>query len=412
MQYRPSSLPLRWGAVLAPLRFVCAVWGLSACVGAEDKPPGSLDWSVNFACEEDRANSDQLRLIMRKNDCKGAAVYDELLLHGDEAPAAPPLKPGIYGFQAIALREGEPLAKSCVLAALPPRTKLSLLLASEACLSNVDAGNFEEDDASVPSQEPSTMDAGVTAPSKPLDMVVDSSAPAPTPEAGAVVPADCASDGVAQTSCGECGRVCAAGQTCENGACKPPLARGATCTAQRFRDHDYLFCEDKRTWSSARKMCRDMGFGLVSIEDHAEDVFVQRFAGKVDRWIGANDIGVNDIGVNDIDIGVDDFGLGNVASSCAKVAGPVGEGNWYWASKRAEVSNETPICARANASTKECTPTEGRYQNFNRGEPENATCTCLGVCLPGEDCGMLLAATGLWSDRACLTFVSYVCESP
>jgi hypothetical protein len=94
------------------------------------------------------------------------------------------------------------------------------------------------------------------------------------------------------------------------------------------------------------------------------------------------------------------------------VAGPVGEGNWYWASKKADISNETAFCAFADAKATGCAPIESRYQNFNLGEPDNAGCTCLGVCLPGEDCGMFLAAKGSWSDRACLTSVAYVCESP
>jgi hypothetical protein len=389
-----------------------ALW-LVACLGAclgdsEGKPPGNLGWNVSFACDADRTASDQLRLSMHKDDCSGPVLYDELVSHGEEAPGAPPLQPGVYGFQATALRQGMPLAQGCVLAALPPRARLDLELASDSCMqsgTSPDASQTELDE--VPEPLGST-DAG--APIQSHDPPADGSMPPPGPGTGGVI--DCGNEGIALSSCGVCGRVCAAGQSCENGACRPTLTRGATCTAQRFRGHDYLFCEDKRSWSSARKMCREFGFGLASIEDQAENDFIASFAGKVDRWIGANDIGVNDIGVNDIDIGVDDFGLGNVASSCGKVAGPVGEGNWYWASKSADISNATALCVRADTSSSACAASESRYQNFNAGEPENAGCTCLGVCLPGEDCGMFLAATGRWSDRACLTFVSYVCESP
>jgi hypothetical protein len=412
VQYRTSSRPRRVQAALASAFSAWLALGLAACIGGEGKPPGNLSWSVTFACDADRTASDQLRLRMCEGDCNGPILYDELLQHGDEASGAPPVKPGIYGFQAIALREGMQLAQRCVLAELPARSGIALQLASDACtegsMGSADASSAEDEDAAGPSAPPDPDDAGE--PSQIPDPSVDGSMTVATPEAGPVI--DCGDEGVALASCGVCGRVCAAGQSCENGACRPAITRGATCTAQRFRDHDYLFCEDKRSWSSARKLCRDMGFGLVTIEDQAENDFIARFVGKVDRWLGANDIGTNDIGVSDIDIGVDDFGLGNVASSCGKVAGPVGEGNWYWASRSADLSNATALCALSAANASGCAPIESRYQNWNAGEPENAGCTCLGVCLPGEDCGMFLAATGKWSDRPCLSFVSYVCESP
>jgi hypothetical protein len=373
-----------------------------ACARPDESPQLAL--RVSFVCDADRLASDRLRLVIHEADCDGDTLYEELLSRGEQPGVMPNLPGGRYGFEAVALTSGATVASTCEVHALPvSEGRVALELSSRDCgATAVDAGAapvFRGGDAGSVSAD----DAGSAAPALPGDGGITPGAPD-----GSVEPPITGECGAGGGACEGCGRTCPGGTRCEGGACKPDAASG--CSAVRYGDHDYLFCGEALTWNTARGRCRDWGFGLVRIDDAAENAFVQgRLAGR-DAWLGASDLGASDIGVTGVDVQLQGSGFGSDTPSCRKVAASVGEGNWYWASERSDVSNDTALCTFDEASGA-CTPSAGRYVNFNPGEPDNAHCTCLAVCLPGEDCAVMLAGSGAWSDRGCLQFASFVCEA-
>jgi hypothetical protein len=405
----------------------CSPWvaafalSISACSDAELSHDG-FGFQVEFSCKEDRADSDHLQLIIQQDDCDGPTVYDETIARGEAPKSSEALAPGSYGFRALALRRGALLAEAaCVVSTLPDGDKVVLKLASEACREAdhedevppdpVDAGAEPEPDAAAerdaePDQgtEPDPADSAAAAPQ---DGGQQTGA---TQDPVVVVPPPPACKGAACA----CSPGCSADQTCQNGSCRPNQSLSSRCTAQRFQDHDYLFCGDSLGWNAARRKCRSFGMGLVSIESESENDFVQIHAGGVDRWIGANDLGQSDFNLfaglsADLSIGLR---LG-VDASCKRIQGELGEGNWYWSSKTTDTSNGTPLCAFANASAKACAPPSGQYQHWRANEPSNAGCLCAGICTPGEDCGMMHATDGSWDDQSCSFGVAaFVCESP
>jgi Lectin C-type domain len=366
---------------------------------AELNDPG-FGFQVEFTCASVRADSDHLQLIIQQGGCDGPAVYDETISRGQAPKASDALAPGSYGFRALALEEGALVAEApCVVSRLPDGDAVVLRLASDKCGS-----------ASAPVEPPSeSIDASSGSPPGDSVMPPDSGEQAsPAQDPVAVAPPPECSD----TACA-CPRGCAADQTCENGACRPNQSLNSRCTAQRFQDHDYMFCGESLGWNAARRKCRSFGMGLVSIESAAENAFVRSHAGGVDRWIGANDLGQSDFNLfaslsADLSSGLR---LGQDAS-CTRIQGDLGEGSWYWASKTTDYSNGAPLCAFATASATTCTAQEGQYQNWRADQPSNAGCICAGLCAPGEDCGLMRAADGSWDDQSCsFVYAAYVCES-
>lgn len=190
--------------------------------------------------------------------------------------------------------------------------------------------------------------------------------------------------------CGQCGRACTNGASCQNSACKPAAA--TNCTAYRYAGHDYLLCNDRLSWASARDRCRSYGFGLALIDNQGENDFLRTRPSPVERWIGASDRGTN-------------------GESCRRDAE---EGLWYWADPN-NTSNDNfrLFCAFADRDASSCTAANGAFQNWRGGEPNNDGCdSCaIGDCSEGEDCGVL-NADGSWNDAECASQFGFVCETP
>jgi hypothetical protein len=180
---------------------------------------------------------------------------------------------------------------------------------------------------------------------------------------------------------------------------------------RHYAGHDYLFCTDKQSWYSARRKCRAWGYGLAIIDSQAENDFVHGAAGGQDRWLAANDLGANDVAGFDLTVDLQNIPVG-VESNCIKTQGQLGEGTWYWASAVADVSNDRSFCSVADATPGSCNASGESFQSWRTGEPDNATCNCLAVCSPGQDCALMHGNDGSWGDEACIYFSAYVCESP
>ena len=56
-----------------------------------------------------------------------------------------------------------------------------------------------------------------------------------------------------------------------------------------YKGHDYLFIRSLKTWAQAGALCDSLGYGLVTLNDAAEETFLQGFEGTTDWWIGFND---------------------------------------------------------------------------------------------------------------------------
>ena len=57
--------------------------------------------------------------------------------------------------------------------------------------------------------------------------------------------------------------------------------------------HNYLFCNDAKTWSEARDFCRSLGGDLVAIDEEAENTFLKDQFSSYSwslAWIGFNDL--------------------------------------------------------------------------------------------------------------------------
>src|SRR5262245_58574109 len=52
-------------------------------------------------------------------------------------------------------------------------------------------------------------------------------------------------------------------------------APDTNCTAQSCNGHDYWFCSNSRTWSTARGKCETAGLNLARIDSAAENEFVR-----------------------------------------------------------------------------------------------------------------------------------------
>lgn len=73
---------------------------------------------------------------------------------------------------------------------------------------------------------------------------------------------------------------------------EPPLSEPSLATLSRplmYNGHDYLFIRSPKTWDQAGALCDSLGYGLVTINDAAEETFLQGFEGTSAWWIGFND---------------------------------------------------------------------------------------------------------------------------
>jgi hypothetical protein len=189
------------------------------------------------------------------------------------------------------------------------------------------------------------------------------------------------------SDCGLCGRACGAGNSCQNGACKPS---GATqCTAYRSGGHDYLVCSDTLIWTAARDRCRSFGLVLGIVDSQSENDFLRDRLGGTPHWIGASD-------------------RGDEGSNCRLSRE---EGTWYWANGSSD--NGTKLCTATASGAVACALEPGRYHNFRSDQPNNIYCNtpCGGTCSEGQDCASMQPA-GEWFDDQCSLALGYVCETP
>lgn len=215
--------------------------------------------------------------------------------------------------------------------------------------------------------------------------------------AKSVCGSSCVSLATDAQNCGQCGRACPSGNTCENGVCNP---KPDACRAFLYGGHVYLVCSELLSWSDARARCLGFGTGLLILDNRAENDFLHDKSGDAARWIGANDRGNDGFDFNGCEINNN-------------------EGHWYWASSTsAQALHDKPLCTMKEVSSgswscfASTVDSATVYQRWSAGEPSNAGCSCgfLG-CSEGEDCGQLLA-DGTWNDAPCNNVFGYVCESP
>lgn len=127
---------------------------------------------------------------------------------------------------------------------------------------------------------------------------------------------------------------------------------GGNCDLQRRQGSAYLFCQINKTWSVAKGECSQWGYHLVTIDDSAEDGWldaqIDGYNANKQWWIGYNDVTV--------------------------------EGYWDW---------DGPYST---------------YTNWGSNEPNDAN--------SGEDCAILNSwSGGSWNDASCSTSTYYICEA-
>jgi hypothetical protein len=126
------------------------------------------------------------------------------------------------------------------------------------------------------------------------------------------------------------------------------------CSKETFGGHDYLFCEDARSWTGAKSSCENFGYGLLTLNDSTEQNWVHHMAGNISTqkwWMGLND--------------------------------RASEGSFVWDSGQ-------PVT----------------YSNWYAGEPNNS----VGG---NEDCAQLnrFYPNNGWNDEPCELHFRYICES-
>ncbi|MBL8618246.1 MAG: hypothetical protein JNM72_21715 [Deltaproteobacteria bacterium] len=151
-----------------------------------------------------------------------------------------------------------------------------------------------------------------------------------------------------------------AAETCDgyDDDCDGAADEGGACGCAVVADpadplHVYQLCSDPLSWTAARDACRASGYELVTINDAAENTFVdgQADARSTSRWwTGFNDIST--------------------------------EGSWVWVSGQAS-----------------------SYAPWGSGEPNNSG--------GGEDCGQInrFHPALTWNDEPCSTPYPYICEA-
>jgi hypothetical protein len=153
----------------------------------------------------------------------------------------------------------------------------------------------------------------------------------------------------------------AAGDAGSTGGIPPDLA---LCTQASYGGHEYLLCEEPRSWDDAKGGCVAVGMQLARVDDANENDWLYaniRNGSAAEVWLGATDQAV--------------------------------EGEWRW-------SDGDGFWLGDNAGTAQ----NGLFSGWYFREPNN---------VGEEDCAALEAqsANPEWYDRQCHIALSYVCES-
>jgi hypothetical protein len=139
-----------------------------------------------------------------------------------------------------------------------------------------------------------------------------------------------------------------------------PCLPDSDCVKHTYGGRSYFVCSNPRTWSAARTQCQTQLLGdLVRIDDQAENDFVLSKA-SASAWIGATDASV--------------------------------EGTWRW------IDNAAQFWSGPAAGNS----VGGLFGKWAAGEPNDSG--------GNEDCGVLQAPGGTWTDLACGGTRGFVCE--
>ena len=147
-------------------------------------------------------------------------------------------------------------------------------------------------------------------------------------------------------------------ETCDavDNDCQGGIDDGACsgCSQAEWGGHTYQFCDAYGlSWEAAAAICASYGYYLVTIDDLAENDFIELEAGGGDWWIGFNDRGLSS------------------------------EGTFTWTGA----------------------PSTTPFTNWLSGEPNNS-----GLW-PGEDCVEIAANIGWqWNDLSCNVNQEWICE--
>jgi RHS repeat-associated protein len=129
------------------------------------------------------------------------------------------------------------------------------------------------------------------------------------------------------------------------------------CTSGNFKGHEYWFCSQRRSWSSARSKCEAAGLNLVRIDSVPENEFVRGRIGG-DSWIGASDISA--------------------------------EGQWTWSFGGSRFWN----------GDEDGSAVGGLFSNWGLAQPNSSLQDCAQIETDGD-----------WLDDGCNDTERYVCES-
>jgi hypothetical protein len=162
------------------------------------------------------------------------------------------------------------------------------------------------------------------------------------------------------TPCGD--GLCSANTACNGaGTCGNPSScprPDSDCRHGVLHGDHYWFCDNDRSFTSARQRCQNVGMDLVVIETAAEDAFISSKIHE-DSWIGGSDQAV--------------------------------EGAWMW------LGTAQPFWEGGAGGT----PVEARYSNWKPGQPsENVSGT--------KDCAVKDGEK--WQTQTCTSSEAFVCE--
>jgi len=131
----------------------------------------------------------------------------------------------------------------------------------------------------------------------------------------------------------------------------------AATTYLNYNGHTYAMVTDALSWTNARTACQALGSGwsLATIDNPAEETFLDQFQDVQTWWIGASQRA---------------------------------DGSWGW---------ETPQDLEGDATR--------AYFNWNTNQPDNT-----GPTGGDANCVARDAFSGTWGDHACPTAFAYVCE--
>lgn len=141
------------------------------------------------------------------------------------------------------------------------------------------------------------------------------------------------------------------GGTGTGGTSVAPTPPGTDCRSAAYAGHLYWFCDNNRDWDDARSDCLAVGGDLLTVQDAAEQTFIEGELGA-NQWL---------------------IGLDQKNASGANAAG-----TWEWV---------------------DGTLVAGGVENWNSGEPD------------GADCGAM-NSNGTWRDWSCTNGENWICEVP